>query len=177
MNIYNLHNKPEDLHGHDKKHLAPPIAYDAVAQNHKLIGDPEIEAAIAKDASYSLKYVYLSNDRFVKGEAAIASNPGTAYQYASDICGPFPKGEDAIARDGFLSYKYAHNVLRGPFPKGEDAILTQGLSRCVDYAVKVAKRPFPKAEKMIANSHGLLEYYLDAFPERTSTLDKLRDRK
>lgn len=177
MNVYKLHDKPENLHGHDKKHLAPPIALDQVQQNHKLIGNLELENAIAKDANYALQYAYVSSSAFDKGQAAIASNPSTAYQYAADIFGPFPKGEDAIASDGWLSYKYAGNVLRGPFPKGEDAILALGVKQSTEYAVRIAKRPFPKAEKTIAHSHGFLEYYLDAFPERKEALDKLRSTK
>lgn len=157
MNLFNKHDQPEILHGHDKKHLTTPFVYDAVREDHSLIGNKDIEAVIAQDSLYS-------------------------YRYAMNVIRkPFPLGEQAIAESGEYSFYYAKYVLKDRFPLGEKAILNYanagtraGAITAYDYASQVIKAPWTEAEKIIAKDKVAAWSYHQRFPERKEAIEKLQ---
>ena len=131
MNLYKLHNSPEELAG-DYKHLElyiPSAAYNTIA-HHKgpkpldRMAMDKLEAVIAKSANFSLKYAEnILRHRFIPGETAISKEAPSSYLYAKVILGSrFQKGEDAIAEDTYYSYQYAVHIMKGRFEKGEAKI-------------------------------------------------------
>ena len=79
--------------------------------------DKELESIIAKDTTYSYRYVkYVLNGPFHLGEPAIAKNAEFSYLYAYDILrGPFKLGEKAIAKNDHYFKKYTNYVLKKDF--------------------------------------------------------------
>ena len=123
MNLYNLHDNPEQLHKHKEAFdTVPALIWD------KFRDDPaelkKREDAIAKDAKYSLAYAtHILQGPFPKGEEAISKDAQCSIDYARYVLeDPFPKGEAAISKVAHFAYSYARDILQGPFPKGEDTI-------------------------------------------------------
>lgn len=146
MNLYNLHDRPKSLHGHDRADKEVGfVVYDKYKHDEKALENDERKKAMAK-------------------------YPTHAYQYAMTTGKPFPEGEDAIAKHPFYAGRYARYILKGAFPKGEDAIATDP-DEAFHYAALLDK-PFIKGEaKMDLQAKSYLtrmssEQYVKKFPER-----------
>jgi hypothetical protein len=120
MNLYNLHDKPKDLHRHDDADAHVVEAFwDKYENNPKEL--KKREPAIAKDAEYSYYYAnVVLKGRFELGEPEIAKDSGYSYYYARDaLKRRFELGEPGIAKDAEYSYYYARDVIKGRFELGE----------------------------------------------------------
>ena len=106
MNLYEFHNKPEELNGYeDRIYFIPEFAYNTLSENPNREDKNRLEDCIAKSGTYSCQYAYyVLNKPFPNGEDAIAnSTPDTACFYATKVLkGKFPKGEKLIS----MSRKY-----------------------------------------------------------------------
>lgn len=172
MNLFKLHDNPEDLHRHkDKDTHVPKVFWN------KYVGDKEElqkrEDAIAKDPIMAAKYtvMYLKKP-WPEAETAISKSAHASVQYASSIIkGPWPKGEDAIAKDTFYSRLYAKEVLKAPFKKGE-LKMAKNAYDAAEYA-RAINQPFIAGESAIAKSH-FASNYIKQFPERKDAIEKLK---
>lgn len=125
MNLYTFYNKPEELDGYDNMLTTVPVlAYTHSREIQRRF--PEGEAAIAKDAHYSVLYaVHRLGSRFPAGEATIATDPSSSVDYARDVLNDrFPEGEAAIATTPQSAFFYARDVIYGRWVPGEAAINT-----------------------------------------------------
>ena len=117
MNLYDLHNKPEDLHRHDAidTHVADAF-WDKYKNNPGEL--KKRESAIAKNTLYSYLYAeYIIKKRFELGEPAIAKDADYSYWYARNVLkGRFKLGEPAIAKRTWYASKYAEEIVKGKFP-------------------------------------------------------------
>lgn len=177
MNLFDQHDKPEILYGHDKKHLTPPFAYAKVFKDRSLIGNTDIEDAISKDGAYSHRYANsILKGRFKKGEPAIAKRASDAADYARFVLrGKFPEAEPAIATHPAAAYGYAMWVLKGRFIAGEPAI-SKSSAFAAAYAGNILKAPWPEVEPTIADYPFRVELYLKRFPERREAMEKLQGK-
>jgi hypothetical protein len=182
MNLYKLHDKPEDLHRHedaDKEvpaHFWDKYAYESGNKDPSDTSLKDREDALAKSPKYAYYYAEKEKGKFPEGEKAISTDGKYAYLYAKHILdGRFPAGEKAIAKNGSYSFLYAQ-LLGRAFPEGENAI-AQSAIRSLHYAVFVLRKPFHLGEKAIANNEDALKGYINKFPERKEAIEKLKSSK
>lgn len=149
MNIYNYHNKPENLHGHQDKEVNVP----------ELLRRDMIKGSLSKaqrqkiyqSALLSLSYAQLMEAPVPEGEAVIAKDGKIALTYAHHILkGPFPKGEKTIASNKYTAINYAKTILFKPFPEGEKAILTDKYTT-LDYVKSIIQDKWPTGEATLDN--------------------------
>lgn len=148
LDLYKLHDKPDNLHGHEKADDIVPERIMQIAKRHGKLNDTQ-EKIIAKNTDNAYEYAtFILRKPWPKGEDAISKDPEYSYWYACNILKqPFPKGEDVISKNSELSYMYARDVMKGKFPKGEDAI-AKNASTVLFYA-KLIKNRFIKGEKTL----------------------------
>lgn len=151
MNLYSLHNKPEDLHRRkDADDLVPSVIWDN--QPHNAIKLKPYEDILAKD-------------------------PGTAYSYAYWILSDaFPKGEKAIANSKY-AYDYWRQVLNNAndnrkkrFPAGEKAI-ARDRAHAILYTLQT-QHGLPDFEDTIKDDPKKVQAYIDTFPFRKEAMEK-----
>ena len=88
INLYKLHNEPEQLYGYDRVIQVPKMAWE-----------------------------HSNDDQKKKLESLWAKDPKLAYLYAVNVLHKrFPAGEDVIARNESYSYLYAKHILRDSDP-------------------------------------------------------------
>lgn len=120
MNIYALHDTPENLDHYDQRlEHVPKLAWE-----HGNETDQWNEKVLAKDPWISFEYAHcILHGPFELGEPAIAKSGTYSAQYALHVLkDKFPKGEEAISKDAFWSETYAMYVLKRRFKMGEPAI-------------------------------------------------------
>lgn len=150
MNLYNLHDKPESLHGHkraDKE--VGSVVYDKYKHDEKALEDSDRKKAMSKYPTHAYQYAMTTGKPFPEGEDAIAKNPSYALRYAMYILkGPFPKGEDAIAKIADESYQYSQ-LIGKPFPKGEANMDLNSKSYLTKFHSEQYVKKFPERAKHI----------------------------
>lgn len=156
LNLYDLHDDPKELRGHDQADTIPEVAWDRYEHNIKML--KKLENLWAKDPEYAFKYACAINKRFRAGEAILSTSPEYAFQYLYRFHDRFPKGEfgfekgiNAIAKNPEFAYMYSREILDGPFVNGEKAIATNP-KYAYSYAKRILKSRFPEGEKSILKS-------------------------
>lgn len=120
MNLYSLHDKPEDLSGHDKQELVPYLIWKKFytgRNKKKLLMNHE--KTLAKDAQYAYKYAYhILAGPFKEGEPTLSKNAKYSYLYSTYILKKFwPAGEAAISKNAEYSDLYLSD-----FPERKDVL-------------------------------------------------------
>jgi len=156
MNLYDLHNNPEELSQYNEIIKVPEFAYNYVEKTNSRSNVERFKQAlntVANDTKYAYKFaVYINDDIWPPGEDAIARDAETAFYYCYTLmpAGAWPKGEVAIATSAEYSLRYALDMLEGPFPAGEQAILnSESAEYAFDYAHWGINRRWPEAEDFI----------------------------
>ena len=141
MNLYQYHNNPDVLPGHNKKEELLDL-YSLPYFFEKYENQPnelkKRESVIAKSAEYSFHYACMLDKRFPLGEPAILKTDAFTSYYLSMFPDCLSDTEE-IKKSAIKSYRYAVDVLKARFPLGEPVILTNG-SFAADYKIK-----FPEA--------------------------------
>lgn len=150
MNLYSLHDKPENLHKHKE-------ADDKVAS---VIWD---------------KYPH-NAEKLKPFEDILAKDPRTAFSYAHWILrAPWPSGEAAIAKSKF-AYDYWKTVINPKankekrFPAGEKMIARNKI-HAVQYTLQT-HHGLPEFEATLINDPKKVATYIDVFPFRKEALEK-----
>ena len=150
MNLYQYHNNPNVLPGHNNKEELLGL-YSLPYIFEKYIDQPDElkkrESFIAKSAEYSYRY---ANDvlcsRFHLGERVILTDAHIAFIYKRRFQSSFSSNsekeqlENQISKYSELSYRYATEVLKARFPLGELAI-----KHATNSITQKYKKQFPDA--------------------------------
>lgn len=150
MNLYSLHDKPEDLHKRkEADDKVPSVIWDKYPHNAEKL--KPFEDILAKD-------------------------PRTAYSYAYWILrSPFPKGEEVIAKSKF-AYDYWRNVINPKakkekrFPAGEQMI-AKNKTHAVQYTLQT-NQGLPEFEATLIDDPKKVAAYIDVFPFRKEAMEK-----
>jgi len=123
MELYKLHNEPEQLIYYDIRLQIPKFAWREL-RDTDFEEDSDLEEVLATDAEYSYMYARdVLDDRFPAGEDAIATDAYNSYLYAQWILGGrFELGEAEIMTDPESAFLYARDVIENRWLEAEDSI-------------------------------------------------------
>ena len=87
MNLYDLHEKPELLHGYStREYHVPELAFQSLLRNMKNKNVKSVlEPTIMKSPQYAYLYAIINGRRWLKAEPYIMKDSFWAYKYASEV--------------------------------------------------------------------------------------------
>jgi hypothetical protein len=167
MNLYNYHNKPEQLIGYHKRMvLVAAAAYDYLINTPNGVDKAIALRTISKSTRYALEYAIHTGSRFIEGEPVIAKEQSTVRDYIEHVLMPlyrngkiesarFILGEPTILKVPLTTYQYARDVLKQRWPEGEAMLLSkldikQTSAVMLWYIEDVVKGPWPEAERVMS---------------------------
>lgn len=176
MDLYRLHDKPEELDHQDIAHHAvPKLIFDKYGEDEAEM--KKHEKMLAREPSSAIAYAktYLRG-RFPEAEKNLVGNSNFAARYARDILQDrwidVPEIDKAIARkaettiaNGEDAVMYAIDVIGGRFPEAEPHIAESAWNSWI-YAAQALKERFKLGELALkSDPHGpaLWERYKKRF--------------
>lgn len=130
LNIYDYHNNPDSIHGHENKAFAvPSFAYQALIKDMDSPYKLKYERAISNSAEYSLMYAQHTKKRFPLGEHKIAQEVFYFATYVDILTSRAPELEPEIFKYVQIAAGYLEHV--GYF-NGADKLLADGVANTLD---------------------------------------------
>jgi hypothetical protein len=116
MNLFNLYNKPEEMHGYENRFRIPELAYEWCKKHGR---NKEAERYLVTSPRWAYNYACdVIKGRWPEGEAVITTDPVWAYCYAIYVIKDrWPEAEAVIATNSYWASTYARDVIKGPWPE------------------------------------------------------------